>query len=350
MKYMKAHIYRNIQSRKGSILILVLVVTAILTSMAFSLAYRCRIELKLAGSSSQQMKLYYLAYGGIQRCLALLSQEELDPKLTLKVAHFLSSEKQEQLFGSLDQNIEDTTSLVYWIVDENSYLSLNNSDPSCWENTKLLDRAQIASILDWSDTDNDTNPEGAESDYYERIEPPTTCKNAPILSLKELLHIKGISSELYSNSFASIFSGYSTDSDIADFQEAMRLDEHMNLHRFFSVYGDGKININTVPHHILSILPGLDVSTADTLLAHRSGPDRLMGTEDDSCIKNVSDIGLIDALSELEVELLQQYCNFNSDIFRIYSYAKKNKHDFLLMATVRVIENKPTIITIERLL
>ena len=120
MKPKTVHKHPKFQHTKGSILILVLIVTASLTIVAFSLAYRCQIELRLAHSSAQDTSLYYLAYGGIQRCLALLSQQELEPQTILHAAHFISSAQQENLFGYEYTHTENMPNLFYWITDENS--------------------------------------------------------------------------------------------------------------------------------------------------------------------------------------------------------------------------------------
>src|SRR5260370_7556526 len=45
----------------------------------------------------------------------------------------------------------------------------------------------VGSILDWIDTDNNTHVEGAESDYYEDLNPPYAAKNGPTDPLSQLL-------------------------------------------------------------------------------------------------------------------------------------------------------------------
>lgn len=338
------------QNQRGSILILVLIVTAILTAVAFSLAYRCQIEIKLAGSSSRQTQLRHLAFGGIQRCLAVLSQQKLEPKITLSVSNFFSSAQQEGFFSTIDTYSEDEQMLFYWITDEYGYISINHSDTHSWELTGLLDSTQVNSIRDWIDTDDDTRSDGAESDYYERIDPPTTCKNAPILSLKELLNVKGITSSQYSDPFSTALFGLPNNVELAVLQDTIRQESSQSLLNYFSAVGNGKININTASFDVLSILPGLDESTANTLLTYRAGADRVPGTEDDGCIEDASGIAKIEGLSELEVELLGQYCCFDSDTFRVFSCAKDKQRLILLTATVKIIEDKPRIISVERLI
>lgn len=49
----------------------------------------------------------------------------------------------------------------------------------------------IASFLDWVDEDDEVRDGGAESEYYNTLEPPFDAKNGPLDSVEELLLIKG---------------------------------------------------------------------------------------------------------------------------------------------------------------
>lgn len=51
-------------------------------------------------------------------------------------------------------------------------------------------------ILDWVDDDTAVRDYGAESEYYQGLNPPYECKNAPLESLDELMLIRGVTEEL----------------------------------------------------------------------------------------------------------------------------------------------------------
>jgi general secretion pathway protein K len=57
-------------------------------------------------------------------------------------------------------------------------------------------RAVVDSIIDWTDLDDEHQPEGAESEYYSRLDPPYEAKNNLINSPEELLGVKGMTSDL----------------------------------------------------------------------------------------------------------------------------------------------------------
>ncbi|WP_086934059.1 type II secretion system minor pseudopilin GspK [Agarilytica rhodophyticola] len=53
-------------------------------------------------------------------------------------------------------------------------------------------------LIDWLDSDSEiTGFGGAESDYYDQLEPPVSIANGPMISVSELQVIKGMTPELY---------------------------------------------------------------------------------------------------------------------------------------------------------
>ncbi len=119
----------------------------------------------------------------------------------------------------------------------------------------------------------------------------------------------------------------------------------------FTIYGEGRININTARKEILAGLPGLDEDAAEFISAHLAGPDGQLGTDDDACCTSGEDIVNVEGLTELQIELLQQYCCFESEHFRVFSSAGLNdSFECCLMVTLDCTESQPRIVSMERLL
>lgn len=342
-------------AQRGSVLILVLIVLSTMTALSVGLAFRTRIELKLAQANARRVQSYYLALAGIERTKALIGEQELEPSTVAGVCWFTRTAAEEGLFEGLDNmGVTDGKYLMYSLRDELSYLNINNSDPSSWENIRGLSRELRAGILDWIDQDDDTSPDGAETDFYERLEPAYVSKNADCSALKELLFLRTAGRHLYLGE--DLNRNSLLDENERDGLANLPFDNgdsvlDLGLVDIFTVYGDGRININTVSKAILAALPGLDGAVADRILTHRAGPDGRFGTDDDNAITEVKDIASIEGLTELQVELLGQYCCFDSAQFRIFSYARLDSgFDCCLMGTLSCVNNQPRLLCLERLL
>ena len=55
----------------------------------------------------------------------------------------------------------------------------------------------VDSIMDWRDTNREHHLNGAEEDYYRRLERPYSCKDGPFETAAELLLVRGVTEELY---------------------------------------------------------------------------------------------------------------------------------------------------------
>ncbi len=105
----------------------------------------------------------------------------------------------------------------------------------------------IDAIKDWIDPDDDVTRFGAENGYYQSLENPYSCKNGPLESLGQMLLIKGVTRELFYG------------------------DEHLpGISSYLTVYGDGKININTADSLVLrSLADDLDTEMVSDMIEYR---------------------------------------------------------------------------------
>lgn len=333
--------------RRGSVLVLVLIVVSAMTIVAFGLAYQTRIEMRLSKSSSQEAILRQTSLSGIEAAKAILSEKELTADQTARICGFYPEKDNQKLFEQLKMSFNDDIQMAFWIRDESAFLDVNKSDPAVWENLPAFGRDKCACILDWIDADSDTSSDGAESDYYERLETPYACKNTSLVCLKELLLVKNISRSDY---LGDIIDNETFNSEAIELLLSEGLTQPLPFINTFTTFGQETVNINTVSGSILSILPGLDQQVANTVLTFRAGPDSVEHTDDDRVFEKAEDLLSIEGPSELQKELLGQYCCFNSDTFRVLSFSKIKQQACFLMATVKVTENKPEVICVERLL
>jgi general secretion pathway protein K len=128
--------------------------------------------------------------------------------------------------------------------------------------------AIINSVKDWLDSGDDdmiTGVTGAESAYYEDLDPPYRCANAPFKHLHELFRVKGVTPEIFGMPENEI-------------EQTV-----IEMQKYFTVYGmagmggdegqftfDGKININTAePEVVAALLPPGNVDLAQVICDFR---------------------------------------------------------------------------------
>ncbi len=122
-----------------------------------------------------------------------------------------------------------------------------------------FDEANTAadSLADWVDTNSDPRSQGAESDYYKPLGYPDFPRNQGFSSLDEMLLVKGM-----------------------DAVERVKQD----WRNYFSVHGDGLIDLNYASKDVLMAVCGVKETDADNLIRERIGPDGFPGTEDDKIL------------------------------------------------------------------
>lgn len=96
------------------------------------------------------------------------------------------------------------------------------------------------SILDWTDADDFHHLKGAEKDYYMSLPSPYEPKNGALETIEELALIKGFSSQVFEK-----------------------------LRDYLTVYGSGKINVNTASKAVLLYVPLVTIDIADAIIQYR---------------------------------------------------------------------------------
>lgn len=125
----------------------------------------------------------------------------------------------------------------------------------------------IDSILDWQDRDDAPGANGAESDYYRRLDPPSLAKNGPFDQLSELLLVRGVTPAIY---FGSPANG-----------DGAAVAKGVGLVDLFTPLSGRLINVNTASAVVLQLLPQIDEAVAQAIVQARAGADGLDGTADD---------------------------------------------------------------------
>ncbi|HEX3800945.1 MAG TPA: general secretion pathway protein GspK [Verrucomicrobiae bacterium] len=295
------------QTSDGIAIFIVLISVMALTAMAFVFASQMKVETKLAMNSNNESELEWLGRSGIELARYTLAQEISTPgpgqrfdALNQKWADG-PADTNDVLAGISLDDIPLGNGFIrkVKITDNERKVNINTAV----NNEALMTQAMIligvdaseiptiiGSIQDWIDPDDETHVNGAESDYYQTLDPPYFAKNAPIDDLSELLLIKGINSDIYfgpnsTNHPPSRFQGRSPDGNgLNPTSQAT-----VGMVDVFTPISSGLININTASATTLRMI-GMDEATADKIISLRAGPDGVDGTEDDMPFSNVGEI------------------------------------------------------------
>jgi general secretion pathway protein K len=307
----------------------------VLTTLAAGFAYSMKVETKLARNANSEAELEWLGRSGVEYCRWVLANSLLDPT---------------QPYDSLDQpwatgsgwlgptnapiaEVQKTVhlgngSFTWTITDLERKFNINSPEPVMQQ---VLPQALtlmgvdpsdatpiVNSILDWIDVDDQTRPEGAETDYYQNLRPPYAAKNGPIDDISELLLIRGITPEIYYGPSAADYQpGYFNPQGSRFGQGAAPPPIPVGLTNLFTPLSDGKININTAPPEVLQLIPGVDSLIAEAIVSGRQGePDPgapgMLGP-----YRNVGDVRRMPNVPVGIINQLQQYCDVRSRTFQV---------------------------------
>jgi type II secretory pathway component PulK len=313
--------------RRGAVLILVLIVSSALSLLAFGLCHRIRLELKIAQARSNEVRAYYLALGGIRRAMVALHEDE-----DKDVDHFGEawrlnvSAAEEGFFESMSSQWRASHHLRYAVSDEEGRLNVNLSSPAGWVNLPGVTEQVVQSILDWQDADDSARLGGAESPDYLRQSEGYRAKNKPITMIWELARVKNVDWSLFVGEDANGNMVLDSESE-DDGPSSWPIDNangvlDLGLVDFFSVYGDGKVNLNTASEEVLAALPGIEREAAHGIVASRANPAGRPSALTDHCFRSFDDLATIPGVTGFQLELLEQYGRFRSQHFRVVSLAR----------------------------
>jgi general secretion pathway protein K len=231
------------RNRQGIALIIVLLMISLITALTLQLNREMRSEVYEAANLSDGIRLRYVAESGIYVGEAiLLADRNAFDALTEPWAN-------TEMLALQSEKFFDNASFKLVIEDETAKIVINQLVYGTAYNPPVHDlllrlltgpyfqlkpgkaEAILDAIKDWIDSDDEVTGNGAEGAFYAGLDKPYQVKNAPLDCIEELLMIKGITRDLY----------YGTA-------------ESPGLVQCLTVFGDGRINVNTARKPILRSL------------------------------------------------------------------------------------------------
>lgn len=317
----------RLRNKSGMILVLALWAMGLLSIFAIYLGVHVRQRMIFLSRLETRDNLYFSAKSGIGKAISFLNmkndnqqwwdslsfKEDLMNNPDLFSDIDLGNFKCEISYNLFDKSFQKSEKR-YGMIDEESKININTAKKD--EIVRLLelvvgldDEASenlALSIIDWRQ-EGESVLEGFSSDsYYNQLKDPYRPKNNNFESIEELLLVEGVNQ------------------DILD-----------RLRWFVTIYGDGRVNINTASWHVLVAL-GFDLDVVDKIISVRNGADEKPATSDDYFFNDtldfVSKIESFESLSEHEIKRATQIVLDNNIVtagsfYQIRAIAKKDRSE-----------------------
>lgn len=334
-----------VRHNRGIALLITLAMITVMMAAAVEVNRRVRDGVTSTASARDRVTLSYMASSGIHAAMAMLVKDRNDSDTDSLQEDWADPEKTAEVLRQIFQFEQGRVTVE--TVDEMGKIQLNSlvvfpegkafNEPQrqLWEkflnNFKLLDDERyediepstiLSSIKDWIDSGDDdavTGLSGAESDYYEGLEHPYSCRNAPFNHLGELVLVKGITEDLYRGA-----------------------DDLEGIASYLTVHGmsataenkftyEGKININTAPMPVIAaLLPSGDENLAQAVADYR------LEKSDETYIHDLSTPTWYKEVPGLsDVTINADLITTSSDIYRIRSTAALDDTSLTITAVVQ---------------
>ncbi|MBF0122846.1 MAG: general secretion pathway protein GspK [Candidatus Omnitrophica bacterium] len=328
---------RLLRNRHAFLLITALWTLAFLAVLAVTIALGTRQKIMLLSRLEDRHRAQLAAEAGIKKAVAILLDDLEDNQFAYsakaKVRRFNNSGEfaaisigEERADVSCPAFDEDQGKVVdrYGLCDEQAKININVADLDIMARL-IVDVSgrpedvarQIAQdIIDWRDYGKRKAEGFFSDDYYMSLQYPYRMKERNFERIDELFLVKGITPDLF---------------------EALR--------PFMTIFGDGRINVNSAPPQVWRAL-GMEPVVVAKILKARKGVDGRENTEDDHVFYRTFDIASeVSAIIKLEDKEIKQINDMNarnvwrtdSMVYSMVSRVASDGEDF--KRTIEVVFN-----------
>lgn len=271
------------QTISGAALLLVLWAIAVLSFSVLWVAHLVTIDLEIRSADARRLAARQLALSGV----ALASH----PQVTREDVELLNRDFPDGSKMRVRIRGEGGRFNINQLLDPPDRITLKNLfilwGLSNDEADVLIDR-----LIDWVDDDAGRQLHGAERAEYEALGIMDAPANRPFRSVDEMGRVLGM--DVLTQRYPA-------------WREA------------FTVFGDGRIDVNEAPADILQVVTGLTPELVEDILAWRRGDDGIEPSEDDRPFESLADLqGWLQA-SPFPQELLESRLTTESAVKRIDS-------------------------------
>jgi type II secretory pathway component PulK len=180
---------RNKTREKGMVLVVVLWMVVVLILISASMGRDSRMDMRLSLTRIEKVRCKWACRAGLERAIGVLNE---DTRASDSLSDYWSDNDEDFNSISLKQ--------CYFSVrcqDEASKLNINTATKEQLMSLPYITQDVVEAIVDWRDENDTSGAGGAEGGYYLNLPYPYNIRNGPLKTIRELLLVKGVESDLF---------------------------------------------------------------------------------------------------------------------------------------------------------
>ncbi|PWU09416.1 MAG: hypothetical protein C5B50_27465 [Verrucomicrobia bacterium] len=275
------------RTSQASVLIGLLWCLALLAIVVIGVLHTSRIGLMLGKNHADRIQAHYLALAGIEKAKALLYQDARERSRSARnhggelydsAENFRDVALGRGRFSVLRRaRTDEGGGIAFGVSDEESRLNVNVASIDEFAKIDGMTPDIAAAIVDWRDPDNEVTPGGAEAEYYVALQPPYLPRNGPLQTIRELLMVRGISTQLLLGS--DLQQNGLLDAEQENGPGAVPDASDLGWANLFTVdsstanvnaAGEDRVNIQTADQQALGSVRGITPNIASAIIAYRA--------------------------------------------------------------------------------
>ena len=305
---MNRHPPVHLKDKRGSIIVLVLVLVVLLTFVVVAFLEEATAKIKYYGLFHNRDDLRTDAYSAMEISLAVINQyREIEGNL------WGPAQGWGNPLAEIDFQPAHASRITVSFEDESARLPLPGMDYDSllvFFDVLGFDLPEAQSLadgfLDWTDEDDLRRLNGFDGEDYEDMDPPYRPANSPVVSWDEFFLIEP---------FRRLFWD----------EEGLPTDRWATFKSAVSLYNTGPVNINQANGTVLAYLTERGLIDSRSFLDYRNGRDGEEGTEDDRIYRSGENSFLLGESNEVTDSI---------ELLRISVEAARGEASFVLEALV----------------
>ena len=135
---------------------------------------------------------------------------------------------------------------------------------------------------------------------------------------KQGLRIAALQALLFGKPHLTLFSDEPTRRQMLNYPQWLT-EKQPDWANFFTVWGDGKLDVNLADANMIALVTGVSGGTADKFVKYRWGPDGIPSTLDDRVYNSIDEVRAALGMTQEQFKLVQDLLSLKSAVDRIES-------------------------------